>query len=129
MFKVRAFIGSLAIAATLAGAGACNRSNELAGDIAPSNAVGVHVVNQNFLDVDVWAVSSGVPTRLGTVSGNSNKDFMLDPSMTATNDLRLVATPIGGNGRGSTGPLIVGPGQTIEFRVGSLLRNSSAFIR
>jgi len=126
--KVRAFIGSLAIAATLAGAGACNRSNELGGDIAPSNAVGVHVVNQNFLDVDVWAVSDGVPTRLGTVTGNSNKDFVLDASM-AANDFRLVATPIGGNGRGTSGPLVIGPGQTVEFRVGSLLRNSSAYIR
>jgi hypothetical protein len=128
MVKVRAWIGSLAIAATLAGAGACSRTNELGGDIAPSNAVGVHVVNQNFLDVDVWAVSEGVPTRLGTVSGNGNKDFVLDASM-AAHDLRLVATPIGGNGRGSSGPLVVGPGQVIEFRVGSILRNSSAFIR
>lgn len=127
MLNVRAFIGSLAVAATLAGASACSRTNELGGEIAPANAVGVHVVNQNFLDVDVYAVSAGVPTRLGTVTGNTVKDFLVNPSL-ATTDLRLVATPIGGNGRGVSGPLVAAPGQTIEFRVGSFLPNSSAFI-
>jgi hypothetical protein len=40
-----------------------------------------------------------------------------------------VATPIGGNGRASTGQVQAGPGQTIEFRVGSTLTNSSVLIR
>jgi len=43
--------------------------------------------------------------------------------------LRIVATPMGGNGRASSGEVIVSPGQTIEFKIGSILRNSSVSVR
>jgi hypothetical protein len=74
------------------------------------------------------AVSDGLATRLGTVNGNNSRIFTLNPSL-AVRDLRIVATPIGGNGQASTGEVIVSPGQTIEFRIGSTLRNSSVSIR
>ena len=86
------------------------------------------VTNQNFLDMAQDAVSDGLATRLGTVNGNNSRIFTLNPSL-AVRDLRIVATPIGGNGQASTGEVIVSPGQTIEFRIGSTLRNSSVSIR
>ena len=78
--------------------------------------------------MDVYAVSAGLATRLGTVTGNSSRNFVLDPTV-ATPDLRIVATPIGGNGRASTGQVLAAPGQTIDFTIGSVLRNSTVFIR
>jgi hypothetical protein len=107
---------------------ACSRSNELGGQIAPANAVVVHVNNQNFLDMDVYAVSASLATRMGTVSGNSSRDFVVDASMT-NQDFRVVASPIGGNGRASTGTISVSAGQTVDFTIGSILRNSTVFIR
>ena len=110
------------------GAASCSRTGQAAGEVAPESAVGLHVRNNNFLDMDVYAVSAGLATRLGTVTGNSARNFVLDPSL-ATPDLRIVAAPIGGNGRASTGQVLVGPGQTIDFTIGSVLQNSSVYIR
>jgi hypothetical protein len=121
-------VGLLAAAATVSGVGACSRTREAAGEVAPSSAIGLHVKNDNFLDMDVYAVSDGLATRLGTVTGNSSRNFVLDATL-AVQDFRIVATPIGGNGRASSGSVSVSPGQTIDFTIGSILRNSTVFIR
>jgi hypothetical protein len=110
------------------GATGCSRTGQAAGEVAPTSAIGLRVRNNNFLDVDVYAVSAGLATRLGTVTGNSSRNFVLDASL-ATPDLRIVATPIGGNGRASTGQVLVSPGQTIDFTIGSILQNSTVIIR
>jgi hypothetical protein len=128
MKGIRMLAGLLAIGATVASSSACFRTNQAGGDVAPASVIGLKVMNDNFLDVDVYAVSQGLATRVGTATGNSTRSFVLDATMRAQ-DLRIVATPIGGNGRASTGPVQAGPGQTIEFRVGSQLTNSSVFIR
>jgi len=127
--RARDFVVGLSLAVvTAVAAGACARTNEAAGTVVPANVVGLHVQNNNFLDVDVYAVSQGVPTRLGTVTGNSIRDFVVDGSL-VTQDFRVIATPIGARGQASTGAIIVSPGQTIEFTVGSTLRNSTVAIR
>lgn len=130
MRTMRFIIGVFAIGAALGSASGCSRNNMAmaTGDVVPANAIGVHVQNDNFLDVDVYAVSEGLPTRLGTVTGNSSGNFVLDGSL-ASQDLRIVATPIGGNGRASSGTVVASPGQTIDFRIGSILRNSTVSIR
>lgn len=130
MRRLRLWVGMLSVAAIVPMAGACGgRSGEAGGEVAPARAIGLRVRNDNFLDMDVYAVSAGLATRLGTVTGNSSRNFVLDPSMANGQDFRIVATPIGGNGRASTGNLSVSVGQTIDFRIGSILSNSSVLIR
>jgi len=124
----RVLIGLIAAMATLPVASACSHTQEAGGEVAPATAVGLHVKNENFLDMDVYAVSDGLATRLGTVTGNGSRNFVLDATL-AVQDFRIVATPIGGNGRASTGSVSVSPGQTIDFTIGSTLRNSRVFIR
>ena len=65
-------IRRVALALTLIGPAvftACRSSN--AYDVANSQTGDVVLVveNQSFYDVDVYALSSGLPTRIGTVSG------------------------------------------------------------
>jgi hypothetical protein len=96
--------------------------------VAASGAVEVNVRNNATQDMDVYAVSEGLPTRLGTVTAASTARFTLDPSFFPSNELRLVATPIGGNGRASSGPLVVRPGQRIDFDIAPLLHASSASV-
>jgi hypothetical protein len=124
----RVLIGLVAAAATVPVASACSHTQEAGGEVAPATAIGLHVKNDNFLDMDVYAVSDGLATRLGTVTGNSSRNFVLDATL-AVQDFRIVATPIGGNGRASSGAVSVSPGQTIDFTIGSILRNSTVFIR
>ena len=128
MRGTRVLIGLMAATVTLSAATACSHPNEAGGELAPATAIGLQVKNQNFYDMDVYAVSQGLATRVGTVTGNSTRTFMLHPSM-ASQDVRIVATPIGGNGRASSGSVSVAEGQTIVFTIGSLLRNSSVVIR
>ena len=128
MRRLRVLVGVFSIAAALP-ISACSHSQQASGDVAPSTAIGLRVRNNNFLDMDVYAVSAGLATRVGTVTGNTTKNFILDASMADGQDFRIVATPIGGNGRASTGNVSVSPGQLIDFTIGSTLRNSSVFIR
>ncbi len=121
-------ISLLAASAGLSTMTGCSRNNQAAGDVAPASSIGLVVTNQNFWDMDVYAVSEGLATRVGTVTGNTTRRFVLNPTL-AAQDLRIVGTPIGGNGRASSGNLAVSPGQTINFTIGSNLRNSTVTIR
>jgi hypothetical protein len=115
-------------AAAMSAAG-CAHPNELADDDAsPAAPIGIRVQNQNFNDMDVFAVSGGMPRRLGMVIGSGSSTFSLDPSY-ALRPLYIVAAPIGGFGRASSGQLNVAAGDTVEFTVGLRLANSGVLIR
>jgi len=129
MRRLRLLVVTLAIGATVPMAGACAHTAQASGDVAPSTAIGLRVRNDNFLDMDVYAISEGLATRLGTVTGNSRHNFVLDASVADGRDFRIVATPVGGNGRATTGNIAVSPGQLIDFTIGSTLRNSSVIIQ
>lgn len=88
----------------------------------------VHVKNENFLDMNIAVVASGVSRRLGNVVGNGSADFTIDGSLALGRTIYLTATPIGGRGQGTSGGLSVGPGQMIDFTVGSQLRQSIATV-
>lgn len=121
----------LAVAPAAAGLSACGSSGRVgssAGEVVPVDQVGLDVKNQNFLDVDVFSIVDGMSTRLGTVTGNGSRHFLLDP-LVGSRDLRLIAVPIGGAGRASSGSVNVAPGQTIVFTVGPVLAQSTVIIR
>ncbi len=107
MKNLRIIAALLAIAPIAAGAGlaACGRTNESGGEVVPASAIGLDVRNQNFLDVDVFSIVDGLSTRLGTVTGNGSRHFLLDPTV-GSRDFHLIAVPIGGSGRASSGPSV-----------------------
>ena len=125
MFAKRVAVTSLLLAVAVA----CHHGAFASVPPGTQGGVALVVQNQNFYDMDLYVVSEGLATRIGDVSGNSTARFTLDPSFFPSSELRIIATPIGGNGRASSGPLNVGPGQTINFTIASVLRQSSATIR
>lgn len=126
MFGKRIAVLSMVLALASAG---CHRGSFANAPAGTQGSVGLVVQNQNFYDMDLYVVSEGLATRVGSVGGNSTATFTLDPSFLPSSDLRVIATPVGGNGRASSGPLSVGPGQTINFTIAPVLRQSSATIR
>ena len=118
-----------AFAALLIAAVACSHGKAGAPPEPRPEPILVHVKNENFLDMNVAVVVSGVSRRLGQVQGNSSADFKLDYMMTVGQSITIIGTPIGGQGFATSGPLNVGEGQTIDFQIGSTLRQSSASIR
>ena len=96
-------------------------------DLRP-DPIPIHVKNENFLDVNVAVFAGGMSRRLGMVPGNSSADFSVNWSVANGSGLSLTAVPIGGNGAFNTGTLNVAPGQMIDFRIGSMLRQSTAVV-
>jgi hypothetical protein len=90
--------------------------------------IALHVKNENFLDVNVALVVSGSPRRLGTVTGNGSGTFSIPWNVATGQLITVTATPIGGRGYATTGSLSVSPGQVIEFRVASVLRQSAVAV-
>ncbi|MEO7082740.1 MAG: hypothetical protein ABI442_00480 [Gemmatimonadaceae bacterium] len=119
---------ALIVAVAAVPATACTRTYQEAGDVAPDAGLTLHIANENFLDMDVFAVVDGVSTRIGTVTGTGAHDFPLSSTL-MNRDVRIIATPIGGSGRASTGVLNLTRGQEVDFRIASVLSNSSVIIR
>jgi hypothetical protein len=94
---------------------------------APS--VTVLVRNNNWMDVNVFAYSAGKRYRLGLVAGNSSGKFVIPEwIINTTRDLRLIADPIGSRRGVATHPVIVRPGDIIEYRVEYNLDLSSVMV-
>ncbi len=80
--------------------------------------VTVEVVNNNLLDMRVYAVSHGRSHRLGTVSSFSRERFRLPRSLVAPNDeVRFIAQPIGSRTGHTTPTLTFAPGDALEYRI------------
>lgn len=94
-----------------------------------SNVVQVQVRSNYVGPIDLYIVSEGVATRLGDTSGPTVQTFVVDPQQFDLHDLRIVAVPIGGYGRASTGTLNLRRGNIVQFNIESNLRQSTTFIR
>jgi hypothetical protein len=93
-----------------------------------TNEIAVQVDNQNFNDMDIYVVRSGTRWLLGH-AGGLTKTTLTIPSGTVTDGrVRLLAQPIGGNQRISTPTLVVAPGQSVFWTIGSdpAMSNASA---
>ncbi len=88
----------------------------------------VHVRNENFLDMNVAAVVTGVSHRLGTVSGNGSANFQIAWNLVQSESFTLMATPIGGAGRFVSPAVNIGQDQEIEMRIGSDVRQSTVVV-
>ncbi|HEY4130715.1 MAG TPA: hypothetical protein VGM50_08855 [Gemmatimonadaceae bacterium] len=98
-------------------------------DLTPRpDPIPVHVRNENFLDMNVYALTGGVQHRLGTVTGNGEGDFTVAWDSQVSSGVALVAIPIGGSGRYTTQALNVGEGQMVVFRIAPLLRQSTVVV-
>jgi hypothetical protein len=88
----------------------------------------IQVQSENFLDANVYIVAGGVAQRLGTVIGNSKAKFTYPWSNALSSGVVMVAQTIGGSGTGRSLDLSVNPGQVIDFRIASQLRQTYAVV-
>lgn len=94
-----------------------------------SDSAILRVTNDNFSDIEVFIVRSGLATRIGRVSAGSTQRFTLTPTLLGPSDVTFIATPTNGSGRGSSGSLVVLPGRTVDFRINALIGQSSATVQ
>lgn len=124
---------TLALAATaLLGACASMGARPMSSPAASApvgDGVRLVVRNQSLSDVDVYAVDVGLRFRVGSVFAGDSAALRVGPQHFADGTLRVIALPIGGSGRASTGPVSVRAGQTVEFNLSPELAASAVFVR
>ena len=96
---------------------------------AVSERTTVRVISDNWQDITVYAVRAGYRIRLGTVGSFTSRVFTLPPAFLAQSDqLRLVADPIGRRAVYVSGPFFVNVGDVVEWRLLNNLRLSNIFV-
>lgn len=122
MRTIRHHCAVLGAAALLA---ACaSGKNRVSSGLQPK-PISLTVVNQNWLDVDVFAIRGTTRYRLGAVGGNSSATLSIPASLTLHGDLQLMADPIGSDDIYVTEKIAVAPDATVELTVAPRMRMSS----
>lgn len=83
------------------------------------------VNNQNFADVDVFAIVGQTPERLTMVRSMNTVQVALPLDATADGNVQLLVDPIGGFNNFTTEPITVNPGQTVRLTVAPALTMSN----
>ena len=120
------------LAALLVAAPACfvfNRGNKAAASPAfdvPEGEIALTVTNHNYLDVVIYVLHDGLPTRVGTVTGSSSTVFFLPARVLGqAREIQLYGDAIGSDAYARTDILVVQRGQYIEWTLETDLRRSS----
>ncbi|MEA2724755.1 MAG: hypothetical protein QOH59_2526 [Gemmatimonadales bacterium] len=118
---------ALAGAVVLAAVG-CGSSNIARLDSTPAPQSGapgktgttVQIDNQNFSDMNVYALQAGQRVLVGQANGLGKTTLVIPTALTPVNGrVRLQADPIGGAGPITTPVLLVPQGQQIYWTIGS----------
>jgi hypothetical protein len=85
---------------------------------APRSETAVRVVNQSYLDMNVYVVRGGQRLRIGTVTGLTTQIFILRPDMIGPAlDVQFEVHPIGGRGNPRSERITAHPGDVIELTI------------
>lgn len=122
---------AIAAAAAACASGGGNGRNNYGGPAVyvDTQVVQVQVKSDYVGPLNLYVVSDGVATRLGDANGPTPQTFIIDPQRFDLNDLRIVAVPIGGYGRVSTGSLNLRKGNVVQFNIPPNLRPAGVFVR
>lgn len=89
----------------------------------------VRVINNHYLDVTVYLLRGAERVRVGVVSGNSRQDFVLPGRLLGLGgQISLLGTVSTSNAVVRSNPVLVGRGEFVEWRLESVLRNSSVTV-
>jgi hypothetical protein len=78
----------------------------------------VRVVNRNFLDMDIYVLISGEPSRLGTVTGLTTQVLALPSGFVqAPTEVRFRASPVGSRASALSMGVYATPGDTLQLEI------------
>lgn len=108
------------LVAVLATIAACSQNAKPGrDDNGPQPETHLRVENRAFLDMTIYVISDGGGRqRLGSVTGNTNQDFVIPAYIIGpANSIRILAEPIGSNRAPISNSLSVQPGQTVTLTI------------
>jgi hypothetical protein len=85
----------------------------------PNPPTHLTVINQAFLDMDIYAVpQDGGRVRIGTSNGNSTQHFTIPEFLVRTPiQMRFILVPIGGNHDPRTQYINISPGDEVDLTI------------
>ena len=92
-------------------------------------AATVVVSNNNWMDMSIYLVRAGTSIRLGAVTSMETRRFRLPLLAAGASDNALRAEPIGSRTTHTSEPLVIGPGDELEWRLEANLAHSSIHVR
>ncbi|MGH7699382.1 MAG: hypothetical protein ACREMJ_02525, partial [Gemmatimonadales bacterium] len=104
--------------AVLAAVPACAGTAKPDEDYVPRTETMLRVENQDFLDMNVYAIRSGQRVRLGSVPGLSTRVLSIPMSLVGGGaSLRFLADPVGSARTPVSHEIFVQPGDVIEITI------------
>lgn len=124
-----AALAALAITGSTAGASAASATSIAEPDTTFRVKSYVRVVNNNWLDVNIYAVSGGRSWRLGTVGSFQKVDFEIPRwLMTGSYEVTLVTDPIGSRNGNVSNRVLFTPGDVVQLNVENAINMTNAWI-
>lgn len=120
------------IVVLLMAAPACARNRGAAGDgqeAEPERPVRVHVVNHYGQAMEIVAAGAGTTQRLGLVGAGQSRDFTVPPSIVGSGKVEFRAQPSGYGQVVRIDPLVIRPGNIVDFEIATNLIGSRANAR
>jgi hypothetical protein len=110
----------LGLLLTVAGCATSNRADTSAAPEEKTAGLPVRIDNQNFSDMNIYLVNGGQRWLLGQAPGLSSTTLKISSGLAPVDgQIRLEANPIGGSPPIFTPVLVVGPGQSVYWTIGS----------
>lgn len=129
MKQLKQHLMAMAAAALLA-TGCAHSGERPASNDNDADRTTIRVSNNNWSDMTIYLVRQGTRQRLGTVTSQSVGIFRVPTYMVeSASDVRLVADPIGSTRTYSSSPILLGPGQQMEWRLENAINLSSFWVR
>ena len=117
---------SVVLVGLLSACGA-SRSNVASSPEPSAKAIQVQIDNQNYSDMDVYVLQSGQRLLVGQAGGLSQTTLTIQNVIQGGGRIRLLAQPIGAVRPIRTPTLVVPPGESIFWTIGSDTSTSSAY--
>lgn len=123
MWHLRAGLIALLGLSTACGA---SRSTVASAPEPSSDEIPVQIDNQNFNDMEIYVVKNGQRLLIGQAGGLTKTTLTIRNVARGGGRVRLLAEPIGGARPIATPTLVVPPGQSIFWTIGSDPTTSTA---
>jgi len=123
MWHVRA---GLIVLLGLSSACGASRTTPTSNPEPSSDEIPVQIDNQNFSDMEIYVVRNGQRLLIGQAGGLTKTTLTIRNAARGDGRVRLLAEPIGGARPIATPTLVVPPGQSIFWTIGSDPATSTA---
>ena len=128
--RTAASVALLALAAVAVGCWSSRAGDDAGSSRFADDPVTVRVENQNWNTVHVYVVAGGQFQSLGQISSQSSASYEVSATLLGgRKEIRLMADPVGSRESFLTDPILIEPGDLVEWTLTQPLVHSGIMVR